>query len=183
MKDLCDNELFSRLKTGSELAFIELYQRYWRVVHAAAYLVLKSDVEAKDVLQEVYREIWEKKEQIEITNSIRNYLTACARNRSLNVVKRKLHYDSIISSFRASHLQPDTPYEITEARDLENSITIAINQIKSGPVRTAFYLHHIKGLPINEIADHLGISIHASQSYISKAKNLLHITLKKNTKF
>lgn len=182
MKDLSDNELFSRLKTGSELAFIELYRRYWLVVHAAAYLVLKSDGEAKDVLQEVYKEIWEKREHIEIVSSIRNYLTISARNRSINLRKRKVHYDSIVSSFGASNPQPETPYEKMEVRDLENTIAIAINQIKSIPVREAFYLHH-KGLPINEIADRLGISIHSSQSYISKAKNFLHSALKKNTKF
>ncbi len=48
-----DNELTDLLKSGDRYAFTEIYNRYWGIMYAHVYKMLRDEEEAKDVIQEI----------------------------------------------------------------------------------------------------------------------------------
>ena len=68
---LCtDEELLSHLHKGSWPAFDELYNRYWEKLYHAALKVLGDAAAAKDVVQEIFTDLWKRRAQLEIKKGI-----------------------------------------------------------------------------------------------------------------
>nr|MDX3917485.1 sigma factor [Pseudosphingobacterium sp.] len=63
-------ELFQRTKAGDSVAFTALYRHTWQKLYQLALRKTQSDEEAKDIVQEIYIQLWQKKESIDIRGSV-----------------------------------------------------------------------------------------------------------------
>ena len=57
---LSDNTLLSYLRNGDNLAFEEIYKRYWQALLNATYKRLQNKDASMDVLQNVFTDLWAK---------------------------------------------------------------------------------------------------------------------------
>lgn len=60
-RDLTDLDLLSAFRGGDELAYKHIYDRYWQLLFRFSRKLLQDDSLAKDVVQEVFTALWEKK--------------------------------------------------------------------------------------------------------------------------
>ena len=63
-----DPELADLLKSGDSLAFTEIYNRYSNKLTAIAYNYTRDKSSAKEIVQELFVGIWNRRESIDIQN-------------------------------------------------------------------------------------------------------------------
>ena len=95
-----DSELISRLYTGDHAAFSALYEKFWRLLYIQAYQRVKDEEAAKDIIQTVFIDIWQRRETIKINSEIGHYLAGAVRYQVFSYfrsekVKEKLMEDTI----------------------------------------------------------------------------------------
>lgn len=90
-----DAGLLEQIKLGDERAMAVLYDRYSKVVYSVALRVLRDPSAAEDVLQEIFMQIWRAPDSFIATRgSLCGWLAVVARNRSIDILRRKRPMDS-----------------------------------------------------------------------------------------
>ena len=174
-----DSTLIARVKAGDRNAFNELYGLYWASLVNYAGLFVGDDG-AEDVVQDVFVELWKRKDTIEIGDQIQAFLYRAVYTRALNVLKHRNVEDGYcaameeINQRRAEFYQPDNNEVIRriEDKELRKEIHDAINELpdKCKEVFKLSYLHDMKN---KEIADILGVSLRTVEAHMYKALKYL----------
>jgi len=83
-----NNELLTRLRSGDQLAFAQIYNQYRSKMYAYAYNLCKSAETAEEIVQEVFIRLWQKKEQINVELNFSAYIKKITLNHVLNHLKK-----------------------------------------------------------------------------------------------
>ncbi len=167
----------SSIKNGNEAAFEKVFKTYFRNLHAFAYTFMKDDSIAEEIVQNVFFRIWEKKEQLQIDDSLKAYLYRSVHNESLNHLKHlkiknsfQLQYSGNMESSNQ-----DASNQMVAA-ELENDIQKAISELPP-QCRTIFQMSRFEQLKYQQIADQLNISIKTVENQMGKALKVLRSKL------
>ena len=91
-----DASLLALVQSGDEQAIATLFDRYSRLVYSVALRVLRDPTAAEDVMQEVFMQIWRQPDAFTAARgSLGGWLAIVARNRSIDVLRRKRPCTSI----------------------------------------------------------------------------------------
>ena len=128
-------------------------------------------------MQEVFFILWQKKESIDLSKSVKSYLAAAVRNKCLNYIRdHKKFSDTIIESkdqfVKSDYKQGDRLIE----QELRKKINSSIEELPA-KCREVFLLSRYENLKYQEIADRLHISVKTVETQMSKALNHLRIRL------
>lgn len=178
-KDISIKHLIERIKQSDEKAFSILFDKLWEPLYVYAYSLLDNSSFAKDIVQDVWIDFWERKLEIENDN-IKAYLYKAIRYKVLSELRNSKIKESHLEVFK--QLQDEvysTPNE--EDSSLENPSVIIEKTLSVLPdkCQQVFKLSRLNGLKNKEIAEELGISERTVETHISKAIKLL----KKGTAF
>ena len=164
------------LRAGDQRAFEALYRYYYRGLCAfgAQYITLS---EAEEVVQDTMMWLWEHREAIDETLSIKTLLFTIVKNKALNLItheeiRRRVHQE-IIDKYQERFESPDL-YLNQELFELYHA---ALNKL-SPEVRQAFELNRHRHMTHKEIAEQLGVSPQTVNYRISQALKLLRQQLK-----
>src|SRR3546814_20584259 len=93
--DLChmlnsskDNELFSRIQESDHDAFNQLFLKFYKPLLLFSNFMVE-DEEAKDLIADLFLDLWEKRESLSIHSSVSAYLHTALKNKAINSRKRK----------------------------------------------------------------------------------------------
>ncbi|MGY0040029.1 RNA polymerase sigma factor [Pedobacter sp. NJ-S-72] len=67
-------DLITSLKQGDQTAMEIIYKKHWEHVFDAAYKRIGSEDIAQDITQDIFISLWEKRETLEIRESLAAYL-------------------------------------------------------------------------------------------------------------
>ena len=133
--------------------------------------------DAKEIVQDVFINLWNKRETISSEKSVKSYLFTSVKNRCFNFIRDN-------KKFRSNVLDIDiADYEVTFENDsfsepeLQTKINNAINKLPE-KCRQVFKLSRIEELKYKEIADKLSISVKTVEAQMSKALKVLRKELK-----
>ncbi|WP_461791650.1 RNA polymerase sigma factor [Pedobacter sp.] len=87
--DISDHDLVLLLRQGNEGAYTEIYNRYKWLLHAHAYKKLGDRDATNDVIQELFTNLWIKREDIVLMSTLSAYLYTAIRNRVLNIIEHR----------------------------------------------------------------------------------------------
>ena len=169
--------LTEALKMGDRHAFEYIYRNYWYRIFLVAYRKTKSKEIAEELVQELFLNLWKKKESLQI-HQLENYLFTCIKNSILAYFESQ----SIKSRYIAS-----TKTEIANAyHEAEQNISLyeinsALNKgLDSMPEKTkkVFQMSRFENLSIHEIAAKLKLSEKAVEYHLTKSLKLLKTLLK-----
>lgn len=171
-----EKKLVELFKNASNQAFGELYVRYYdRLVNYCMHYNIERD-EAKDIVQDVFLQIWEKRTYLDVNLCFSGYLHAIARNK---VLQKFRQFD--VHSRYAQHLicnakeiNNDTEKSI-EYNDYANLLNSLIQDL-SPRQREIFKLSRVDKLTYKEISTLLNITVLTVQTHV-------YIVLKKIKKF
>ena len=124
-----DEDLFLRLRNGDVAAFKTLYERYIRQLFAFVVRITRDTDEAKNILQEVFEKLWRDKGTISIKESVRGLLYTMAKNKALDLARKKnpnLPIDILSDSTEPYVTQPEMP----EESELTKAIRECIEQLR-----------------------------------------------------
>ena len=158
-----------RTKQGYEALFREHYDGLCGYVN----VYLKDRAAAEEVVQELFFNLWKKREEIEINSSIKAYLYKAARNHSLNVLRHieiRENYKKLNEEHRAD-AEAHSHNEM-EVGELQVRISKAIDKLP--PERQKIFLmSRYEDLKYREIADKLKLSVKTVEAQMGKSLKFL----------
>ena len=92
-----DEVLLKFLRISDELAFKEIYLRYWKDLYSSAISKINSKEVAEDIIQSVFAGLWEKREKHSIQN-ISAYLHTAVKYQVINYIKSAISKKSHLSN-------------------------------------------------------------------------------------
>lgn len=84
-----ESNLLDRVARKDESAFRSVYDTYHPIVYTYALKYLKSEIDAEEVVHEVFLKLWLRDSNALPINNLNSYLRTLARNRSLDILRRK----------------------------------------------------------------------------------------------
>ncbi|MES2418410.1 MAG: RNA polymerase sigma-70 factor [Bacteroidota bacterium] len=169
-----DSELIDLLKTSDHTAYTEIYERYYYLMFVFAYKKLRDEDLAKDFVQDLFINLWVKRENVAETAHLAPYLYVSLRNRIMDYfIHQKVEHKYIVSLKEASHANTD--YLVRE-NDLKAYIEHEIGKLPQ-KMRQVFELSRKSNLTYKEIASTLSISEKTVHSQMVNALNRLRVKL------
>jgi RNA polymerase sigma-70 factor (ECF subfamily) len=161
-----------KIKAGDSKAFETLFHKYYGNLCLYATKILNNNEDAEEIVQDFFVKFWEKKEQINIDTSIKNYLFRSIKNQCLNYIKHNIKKENYIKH-KEPDIQSNTNFEDNFIEvDLAQKIEAGINSLPEKR-REIFRLSREEGLKYREIAQKLDISIKTVEAQMGLAiKNL-----------
>jgi len=171
-----DRTLLARLNAGDQAAFDAIFRAHYAHLVAFAQSMLRDRAPAEDVAQEVMLELWRRRGELAIQDSLRAYLLRATRNRALNQLRH-----ANVQRRAEPHLVTDEAVPATGAgelvaTELRQAITRAVAELPPA-CREVFELSRGRGLRYAEIASTLGISVKTVESQMGKALKHLRLRL------
>ena len=170
--------MISSLKTGDEKAFNYIFQTYYSDLFSYANKILNDKEEAKEVLQNVYFKLWEKRNKLDINRSVKCYLFKSIYNECMNKIKhQKIHY-KVVSELQTKSFEETNENKINFCgkTELVSMVKETINLLPP-KCKTVFILSRVHQLKNKEIAKQLNISHKTVENHITKALKVFRITL------
>jgi len=172
-----DLELLHQLKAGSQLALQEIYQRYHGVLYGHAYRRYPDREDVRDIIQEVFLQLWRTRETLSVSTNLSAYLYTAVRNRMLNMFRNK--------KVRAAYLQSlqhfiEKGENVVDAKLREKELIELVEQeVAALPsqMRTIFEMSRNLEMTHQEIAHELNLSPHTVRTQVRNALRILRIKL------
>src|SRR6266581_7081805 len=83
-KTITDAELLLLLKNSDDAAFTEIYNRYWDRLFVLAMHRLDNMEEAKELVQDIFYNLWKKRNVLQLEYSLNTYLATAVKYEVLN---------------------------------------------------------------------------------------------------
>ena len=165
-----DQELVALLKQGDHAAFTAIYERYWEKLFAVAAHKILDLSEAEDIVQQLFINIWTRREALEISSSLNSYLAVAVKYRILKSLDR---------SFRTRHFSDGVVDEVFDIVDDSTQEWLEFQEVKvrleklvdSLPekCRLVYKLSREEGMSQKQIAAELNISENTVESHMGRA--------------
>jgi len=178
-----DQHLVLSIQRGDTDAFRQLYTRFYHRLLEFACGIVRTRESARDIVQDVFAHIWERRETWEVRERLDVYLYQAVRYRSLHVVRHERIVDRVRTTnhpdirervgLRADTL---TPEETLDLEELQLLLARAVHDLPAAQ-REAILLHWRHGLSNAEVARVMGKSTGAIAVYISRARERLRVVL------
>ncbi|MHA4843433.1 RNA polymerase sigma-70 factor [Flavitalea antarctica] len=168
--------LYTLGETG-EQAFEQVFKANFKNLHAYACTIIRDDIMAEEIVQNVFCRLWEKKSRVEIQVSLTAYLYRSVYHESLNYLKH-LKVRAAYSSYAQSQMRNATDHAEKKILlgDLESRLNQALSELPE-QCRTIFQMSRFEELKYQEIADRMGLSIKTIENQMGKALKLLRLKL------
>ena len=169
--------IWTRIQAGDERAFRALFDQLYPYLTTTAYQYVYDTSKARDLAQDVFVELWDKRSERQITGSVRAYLRRAVVNKSLNYLKRERRIEA-----RDPLELPDTAEtsDGVEAKlageELEARIQSTIASLPER-CRVIFCLNRFEEKTHKEISEQLGISPKTIENQMTKALKILRAAL------
>ncbi len=171
------------MDTGAKARHIESIANYehafktnFKGLHAYAYTLIKDDVMAEEMVQNVFYKLWKNRESIQITESLTAYLYRSVYHESLNYLKH-LKVKAAYQTYAARNMETaNNSTERIKLRDLQAKLDVALKELPE-QCRTIFQMSRFEELKYMEIAERLGLSIKTVENQMGKALKLLRLKL------
>ncbi len=178
MTDNTDRNIISLLNepSSAESAAEALFKKYYSDVCYAVYRIIPDVARSEDIAQEVFLEIWRKKDTLNIKTSVKAYLKRAGVNKALNYIRaNKVKFEDD-DSYEMQTLSIRDHSSDIEAQDLQNIVDEAIESLPP-KCRTVFSLSRFEELSYKEIAEKLDISVKTVENQIGKALKILRLAV------
>lgn len=172
-----DLELLNLIQMDDKAAFKELYKRYWSKLYVYAYNVLKEKDICEDIIQEIFVNLWERRNDVQIIN-ISAYLYQSLKYKIFNHFRNSKYKRQLLERLNifVEKMDISNSYEIYELTERVENIISKLPEQR----RKIFRLSRNENFSNKEIAQKLGISIQTVKNQISQTLKTLRESLKKH---
>ena len=154
-----DSQLTELLTASDHAAFTEIHNRYYSLVFLEAYKKLRDQDQAKDIVQELFTNLWIKRENLPVVKNLAGYLITSVRNAIFSYFEHQhveSKYITSLSDFVNTGNIAHTDYRVRE-KEWEKHIEAAIHSLPK-KMREIFELSRKSHLTHKEIAEKLTLS-------------------------
>ena len=171
-----------RAQEGDVRAFEQLFQQYHRGIFNAIYQMTHNDADAADLTQEVFVRAYRALPRLQTPEAFTSWLYRIAVNLSRNWLRDRgrVRVESLeVSSDEGEEgstreiADPSgDPAALIQTRAMQERVQEAVAGL-SPDHRTVVTLHHLEGMPVEEIARVMDCSVGTVKSRLSRARDHL----------
>lgn len=169
-----DIQMWTHLKEGDELALGKLLKKYFNYLQSYGYKFVKDEDFVKDCVQEVFIEIWQRREKIASPDSVKAYLLSCVRRK----VVRKGFRQHIIKDDDERNVESKTEdfdispewamIEQEKLSEISEKVNKSISKLPKRQ-REVLYLQYYQNLNREEIAQIMDINSQSVSNLLQSA--------------
>ncbi|RXK86504.1 RNA polymerase sigma-70 factor [Filimonas effusa] len=166
---MTDKVLLDRLSGGDEGALNDIYLLYWEGLFLSAFNVLKDKAACEDILQDLFLQLWQKRNQIQINSSLSAYLYTAVRYNVFRHIRTGkvrnelfMHIDERVEGLVTEQMVA------AEERELNQKVAQAVAALPE-KCREVYILSREEELSHKEIASKLNISTKTVENQITIA--------------
>lgn len=155
--------LWQQIKNSSEFGLRKLVEKYFNSLQNYGYKFVRDEDFVKDCVQEVFIEIWSRRDRISTPDSVRAYLLSCVRKRVLREgYRQRINRDDEPMDLEndLSFVEFSPEWSVIEQESLAETtqrISDSLNQLPKRQ-REVIYLRYYQNLERDEIADIMGVN-------------------------
>ncbi|MCL2516225.1 MAG: sigma-70 family RNA polymerase sigma factor [Microbacteriaceae bacterium] len=155
---------------GDSRVFGVLFDRYSRVVFAAAFVIVEDRRAAEEVTSDAFMVLWRKRESIVLADTVLPWLLATTRYLARNQ-RRSARRDVELNEGILASLVPSAEH-LAVARDLNRQLAAVVAALK--PLdQTVVNLCLVDGLSYDDAAERLGISHGQVRNRLSRSRGTM----------
>ena len=171
MDDVTFNLLWVEVRNGSEAAFGQLYARTAEPLSNLAFKILKDRESVRDLLQEVYVDLYFGKARMAADTNIVGYLHSMVKYKALNILRDRLREKLRLERFSQVVGEGDNGVVAASDERLERMPEYIL--LLPEKCRKVFLLKFYNNLSYKQISIQLGISVKTVENHITKAFAIL----------
>lgn len=173
-----ETKTLEALQAGDENAFEMIFREHYQALCCYANSFLQDRDEAEEVVQSSFLAIWEKRNTLFITSSLKSYLYRAVRNSCLNVIKHeKIKQVHVDHEMKVLSPADENTSDAVLSNELEKQIYIAMQALPEQCL-LVFKMSRFEELKYQEIADQLNISVKTVENQIGKALRIMREQLR-----
>jgi len=159
-----DGELAILLEQGCELAFTEIYQRYWKNLHDFAERQLREQWPAKDCVQEVFVALWRNRSERRIA-CLEGYLLQAVRFQACKAIQSR---KSARSFYQYARYTAPASYfkDHVSLKEMQSGFDKVLAGLPEKQ-RAIFTMHREGQVTYKQIAEKLGIFVKTVEQKMS----------------
>lgn len=175
---LLDDEILLKfLRISDDLAFKEIYLRYWKRLYYSVLNKINNKEIAEDIVQGVFTDLWEKRDTSSI-QILHAYLDASVKYRVINYINAVISQKKHLSHFREKQKTEEANTDLLLlVQELNTGIDKALNQLPQ-KTQTIFRLSRFEQHSNKEISRIMDLSEKAVEYHISQSLKSLRFYLK-----
>lgn len=170
--------LIEQLKNGDKHAIEIIFKTYYQPLCGYANKILADIDCAEEIVQEIFFQLWQKREDLPEIASFKSYIYRSVHNACLNFIKHKKieqkHTDHIL--YVQENAKEDF-VDLAETNQLQDKIRQAIDKLPTER-KKIFLMIRYDDLKYSEVAEKLGISIKTVENQMGSALKLMRQELK-----
>ncbi|WP_090154142.1 RNA polymerase sigma-70 factor [Dyadobacter soli] len=176
--DSADATLLAHMRTGDSDAFAALYRKYWRRLFDAAYRRLLLREECEEIIQEIFTDLWTKRETLLISVSLEAYLFGASRYSIYNHIRSRKIREAYLEHWlktpgeEGNYIEDRLHYE-----ELASALEKSIENLPE-KLRKVYVLSRKEHLTYKEIAEQEQIPVDTVEKQMGRALKILRDNLK-----
>jgi RNA polymerase sigma factor (sigma-70 family) len=173
------SNLWAALRNGDRDSFIELYDKFYQRLYIYGFKIARNKELVKDCIQDMFLEIWKKRDALLHVESLEPYLLTYLRRKIYKELRKEENFSSdayIPESEDASY--EDLLLRNESLKEKRDRLNIELNNL-TPTQRDILKMLYYEGMSYDEIADYTSSSKRTIYNHIYQAFE----TLKKNVKF
>jgi len=151
-----DEDIFSKIKIGDELAFNFLFEHFYSSLCFFSCKYVSDIDKARSLVQQVFVDIWVKREKLEVSRSAKAYMYNAVRNKSIDYLRKEKNTIQITE--KIENIREVPFHDLIEETEQINQINNLINELPD-KCREIFIMCRFEGMKYKQIAEKLDISI------------------------
>ncbi len=150
------------------------YKQFFSMLVGFAFQYVEDSDTAEDIVQEVFSNLWNQSEDLEVKTNMKSYLFGAVRNACLN----HLRHLKVVESHAQATLQPEETDQagFMEMDELQEKLESALGQLPEKR-RQIFELSRFEDKKYHEIAEELDISVKTVETQMSRALKVMREVL------
>ncbi|RZK27287.1 MAG: RNA polymerase sigma-70 factor [Flavobacterium sp.] len=175
-----DSELATLMAEGDDMAFSEIYNRYWDKLFAVALHRCDSQLDAEEIVQNVFYSLWKRRLDLKLQYGLHTYLSVAVKYQVINTLAHKQRRSLHLAELETTEISEDTTDRWLNEKELLAQIERGIKNLPE-KCRIVFLLSRHEGKTAKEIATQLGISQKTVEAHMRRAlrdlRNSINISL------
>jgi RNA polymerase sigma-70 factor (ECF subfamily) len=172
-----DNKFLTGRDEEDLRIFELLYEKYFAYLCIVSNYIVKDPLDAEEAVSDVFVKLWNVRDEINTSTSLKSYLIKADRNTSLNYVERNRIKRNLTDSLSVSSIElldwgSDYPMEQLLEKEIIEDIEKAIESLPAG-CREVFMLSRNTDMKYTDIARELSILVNTVKTQMKIALSRL----------
>ncbi|MHC1775575.1 MAG: RNA polymerase sigma-70 factor [Lentimicrobium sp.] len=157
--------------------FEKLFRTEFKGLCYLAQKYVKDFDAAREIVQDSFISLWEKRTSIDASRPVKSYLTTVIHHKCHNYLRDNRKFDTnLLQIENLLEISDDSGSDVLVEQELHQAIQSAIDELPE-KCREVFLLNRYENLKYQQIADKLSISVKTVEAQMSKALQHMRIKL------